>query len=287
MGVNKSRVDSEGSDAIELVGDVGLGSRDQVFMERVMRFLIAVQTPQRALRAQREGYTREEHALGWRLWRVAAGEGRALDEFFAELRSGADETSPEQARVLRELDAFENTWFPRVRAIIRRVIPAASRDEFEVAFFKDLSQQPLGPAVVGSVSALLARIEGLAHSEQAGAGALASTLATRGLNAAKIAQVRGLISSLETRVPAGIKVNGAVIRQAQEAQLAALAQLRDWFNDWAVTLRSVFQVNEQIRMGLTTIRRDAAGDVGDDTDDTGDTAGAMPPPASGGGALAQ
>jgi hypothetical protein len=238
----------------ETVDDVSLGSRDQQFMERVMRFLVAVQVPRRALRARREGYTAEEHTLGWKLWRKAAGEDRSLDEYFAEVRGS--EESPEHVRILRELDSFENTWFPRVRAIIRRVVPSEARDEFELAFFKDLAQQPLGPAVVGSVSALLARVEGLAKSAQAGAPAVAKTLATRGLDAHKIAQVRALIATLENRPSAaGVKVDAASIRKAQQEQLDAFAQLRDWFNDWSVTLRSVFTPQEQIRMGLVVVTR--------------------------------
>jgi hypothetical protein len=280
MATKTNRVEGGEASADELVNDVGLGSRDQRLMERVMRFLMAMQTPRRAVRAQREGYTQAEHEIGWKLWRQAAGEGRALDEFFAEVRSG--DQNPEQLRILRELDSFENTWFPRVRAIIRRVVPAVSRGEFEEAFFKDLSQQPLGPAVVGSVSALLGRIEGLAHSEHPHAAAVAGILSARGLSAAKIAQVRELIASLESRLSPGIKIDAALIRQAQEAQQAAFIQLRHWFHDWAVTLRSVFPVSEQIRMGLTVARRDAPDDDDDDDDAvTGTDDAVVTPPAPG------
>src|SRR5689334_12791155 len=101
---SKAEVTELALDLEETVDDVSLGSRDQQFMERVMRFLVAVQAPRRAIRARREGYTAEEHALGWKLWRKAAGEDRLLDEFFAEVRGS--EESPEQTRVLRELDTF-------------------------------------------------------------------------------------------------------------------------------------------------------------------------------------
>jgi hypothetical protein len=187
---------------------------------------------------------------------------------------------------LRELDLFENTWFPRVRAIIRRVVPEGARDSFERGFFKDLAQQPLGPAVVGSVSTLLSRIEGLASSKQEGASKVAATLAARGLDKGRITAVRGLITSLENesrleRHP----VDPADIRDAQEAQLAALEELRGWFIDWATTLRSVFFPRDQAQLGLLAVRRDGtveeASDEGDESE-VEDTLASPPKQAAGG-----
>jgi len=53
------------------------------------------------------------------------------------------------------------------------------------------------------------------------------------------------------------------LANAQAAQLEAFEDLRDWFNDWATTLRDVFGVADQIVLGLTTARggRAAAEDV--------------------------
>jgi hypothetical protein len=239
----------------EPVTALTLDSREQLFMARVMRFLVGIQSPLRAPRARREGYTADEHKHGWSLWRMAAGESRSLDQYFAETRDV--EESPDRQRTLRELDLFENTWFPRVRAIIRRVVPEDARDSFERGFFKDLAQQPLGPAVVGSVGTLLSRIEGLASSKQEGASKVAATLSARGLDKGRITEVRALITSLENesrleRHP----VDPADIREAQEAQLAALEELRAWFNDWATTLRSVFFPRDQAQLGLLAVRRD-------------------------------
>jgi hypothetical protein len=92
----------------------------------------------------------DEHKLAWELMRKAGGEDRSTDEFFAEVQSAED--SPEHIPLLRELYLFENTWFPRLRAIIQRFLPPDARDEFDQAFFKDLSQRALGPMVVRSVS---------------------------------------------------------------------------------------------------------------------------------------
>ena len=51
-------------------------STQQAFLLRVCRMLVKVLTPGYADKARREGYTTDEHALGWRLWRTAAGETR-------------------------------------------------------------------------------------------------------------------------------------------------------------------------------------------------------------------
>jgi len=172
------------------------------------------------------------------------------------VRGGED--SPDSLRILEELDAFENTWFPRVHAIIRRVVPADARDEFELAFFKDLVQQPFGPGVVRSVGTLCSRVEGLATTEQPHAKEVAGTLAARGFDSAKIAELRQLIGTIELRAqPQSPNVDGDAIRQAQQAQRDAMEKLRDWFSDWATTLRPIFSTLEQIQMGLTVTRRDA------------------------------
>src|SRR5262249_43618197 len=152
--------------------NVGLAGHDQRLKGRVVRFLVGMWRADWSRRASREGYTASEHALGWRLMRAADGEGMPIDHLFAEVRRGEDSARSRSVRTFRELDAFENTWFPRVRAIIRRVVPPDARDEFERGFFKDLVQQPFGPGVVRSVGTLCSRVEALATSAQPHAGAV-------------------------------------------------------------------------------------------------------------------
>ena len=69
------------------------------------------------------------------------------------------------------------------------------------------------------------------------------------------------------------KSDAAAIKKAQAAQIEALADLRDWFTDWGTTLRSVVNVQEQIKLGLTQVKRggtvvDSADVVADDESDT-------------------
>ncbi|MGK4002624.1 hypothetical protein WMF31_08375 [Sorangium sp. So ce1036] len=82
------------------------------------------------------GSDRDEHRQGWRLLRLASGEDKPLEHLFVEVANGGVLEGAERLRLLQDVDAFENTWFPRARVIIRRIVPRARREAFEAAFFK-------------------------------------------------------------------------------------------------------------------------------------------------------
>ncbi|MGK3962076.1 hypothetical protein WMF38_54355 [Sorangium sp. So ce118] len=266
-----------------------LTAAEQDLLGRALRFLVNVQAAPFGARARREGYTPDEHREGWRLLKLASGEQRPLEHLFVEASTGGNVEGAERLRVLQEVDTFENTWFPRTRAIIRRVVPRERRDAFEAAFFKNLEQQPLGPAVVMSVATFLRRVEGLARNSDGDAKKVHKTLATRGLTEARVQQVRELLGKLEAGAGAPAqppRVPAAELARARKEQREALEDLRDWFNDWATTLRQVFPVKAQIQLGLTTVKRTAAapGEVVEedasldeaDEDAEGEVAGAEP-----------
>ena len=163
-----------------------LSTSDRVFLARAQRFLVGIQDSEFTARALRQGYSDAEHKRGFALFREAMGEGRPLEHWFRE--SALADDGGGRAETLLALDTFENLWFPRVRAIIRRMVPSDHRDAFEASFFKDLEQQPLGPGVVGSVSGLLTRVEGLAMSAQPGAKEVLETLRARGLTLSRVAE---------------------------------------------------------------------------------------------------
>jgi len=230
---------------------------DQSLLRRTMRFLVNILEPGLADRARREGYSRKEHALGWQLWRTAAGETRPFEHWLREqqLVEGADLGNEEQRRRLQEIDEFENIWFPRTRAIIRRVVSKERRDAFAAAFFKDLVQQPLGPSVVGSVGTYLTRLAGLEASTDPDAKTVRATLRSRGLTDGKLTAVVRLIEETkagakESKEPSP-PVSAADLEKARLAQLDALEALRDWWNDWGVTLRPRYGLREQLKLGLT------------------------------------
>jgi hypothetical protein len=159
-----------------------LDRHDLAFLRRVHTFLFHIHRfPHQA---KRQAYTQKEHDLGWDLWSVASGRNRPFDHWLAESdqKDQPADISSERLRILKEIDAFENLWFPRMRALIARVIPKKNADRFAAGFFKDLSQQPLGPAVVDSVKTFLNRVEELKKSSEPGALELQTTLHQRGLS---------------------------------------------------------------------------------------------------------
>ena len=241
-------------DGLELAAAQTAAQKD--FLSRVSRLLVNIQSPRYGARAARHGYSAKVHAEGWKLWSAAAGMDRPLDHFFSQeaWSAGLDGITSDRLRLLQAIDTFENTWFPRVRMIIRRMVPRDRRDAFAAAFFTDLAQQPLGPGVVGSVSTLLKRVEALAKSDEPGAKKVFATLQERGLTARKIAEVRALLKEVEEGNPksgAEAPIRPEEIAAAQAAQQEAFEDLKDWWADWGTHLRSVFNVREQIVLGLT------------------------------------
>jgi hypothetical protein len=238
----------------------------RAILARVSRFLVNIQSKTLGPKAARAGYTSKAHAEGWKLYNKAGGADRPLEHWFGEqaLTGDLEGIAGDRLRLLTQIDTFENTWFPRVRMVIRRVVPRKSRDAFAAAFFTNLAQQPLSPAVVQSVTTLLQRVEDLAKSKEPGAKQVVATLKERGLTDKAVAAVRVLLKEAEEGSPKDTPrplVSPAELAKAQAEQEEALEDLRDWYNDWATHLRPSFNLREQIVLGLT-IRsgRAASGD---------------------------
>jgi hypothetical protein len=253
-------------DASEIPAGVVLTADEQDLLGKVLKLLVNISRPPHIAVARREGYTNKEHKEGWRLLKLASGEGRSLDHLFEESAAGASSTaSAERLRLLQDVDAFENTWFPRTRAILRRVVPRERRDAFEAAFFKNLEQQPLSPAVIVSVGTYLSRLEGLAKSDNQDAKKVRETLVERGLTDEKVKDVRALLAKLEGsngKKKTG-KVSPTELAKAHAEQREALEDLRGWFNDWGTTLRQVLSTRAQITLGLTVLKRTPRSDEED------------------------
>ena len=244
--------------ASEEVTPTTLSSDDWAFLEKVNTFLFHIQAY--AARAKLHGYDDEENELGKRLMEKAAGRDRPLSHWMAEgTHAGqSGQFSVEQTRLLQEIDTFENFWFPSVRSILQRAIPEESQELFLAAFFKDLTQQPFGPGVLDSVPTLVDRFEELAKSDAPGAREAHRLGTKRGLTAKKIEQVRGLVASARKALPGSAPASSTTPEQLAKAKkepLAALQQLKRWYNDFATTFRGVFGTRVQIRLGLTSLRR--------------------------------
>lgn len=241
----------------EEIGEASLNAADRQLLGRVARFLYTVTTPTFLRRALRVGYGRDEHDALWQLFTRGAGRDQSLETSFG--LSGGDVGNAERQQLLLEIDGFENLWFPRTRAIIARVVPEANVEQFQQAFFRDLAQQQLGPLVVDSVSTYLARVAALQSSEQPGARAVFETLQRRGLTDA----VRSDMQAKVTRAQRGLPVapapdNVAELQSAVASQQRALRDLRLAWTDWSTTLRTLYDLREQVQLGLTEVRVRAA-----------------------------
>jgi hypothetical protein len=143
----------------------------------------------------------------------------------------------------------------------------------EAAFFKNLSQQPLGPTVVDSVKTFLLRVEELKDSAEPGAQTLYKTLGERGLSPKKIEAMRALCAAAEEHKVSAtgtLPVSPEEIKKAKDAQLAALAALKLWYNDWATTFRGVLDGRAQIILGLMSVKRRKRADDSEPDEGEGD-----------------
>lgn len=180
-------------------------------------------------------------------------------EFDATSTSGALQLADAQANAARAhrlklLDTFENTWFPRTRAMIRRVVTDGTAEAYAAAFFADIEQQPLGPGVVTSVSSYLMRVASLDTTPGSTGAQVRELLRERGLTDERIASAVALVNEarsfdlgvLPTTGPTAAEIAAAGARRAE-----ALTRLARWYDDWATTFRSVFNAREQLKLGLT------------------------------------
>ncbi len=239
--------------APEEIGEANMNAADRQLLGRVVRFLYTITAPTFLRRALRAGYGREEHEALWQLFTRAAGRDQSLETSFG--LAGTEVGSSERQHLLLEIDAFENLWFPRTRAIIARVVPQANVEQFQQAFFRDLSQQPFGPLVLDSVSTFLSRVAGLEGSEQPGARAVLDTLQRRGLTEAVRSDMSAKIGRARLgAVGASPRVNTEALQSAVNAQQQALRELRLAWADWSTTLRTLYDVREQVQLGLTEVR---------------------------------
>lgn len=235
----------------ELVGS-SLSHTERQLLGRVARFLSTILQPRLLRRAVGAAYSREEHEELWSLFVTASGREQSLSFAFAAFESdgkgGRDE-------LLTALDAFENEWFPKARAILERRAPEGSAARFVQAFFKDLAQQPFGPLVIDSVATFLDRVEALASSPEPGADVVLAHLRARGLTEAKVSATRALVAEARLGRPsAAPPIDPEAWREAQARQEKALRDLQLAWIDWGTTLRPLYSVPEQIQLGLTEVR---------------------------------
>lgn len=229
-------------------------------LESVARLLMRIQQPTLMARAQLEGYTTEEHQVGWRAFVEAAGGNTTVELNVASgvMQSADALVTQRRNSILQQLDGMENTWFPRLRAIIRRVLaddPSAAA--FEAAFFEEMEQQPLGPGVIASMAKFVNRIRSLDTTPGSPGARVRAVLNERGLTDERLAEVSAMVEELQAFDAGAVNVGqptAAEVAAINARRAAAFAKVERWYQDWATTFRTVFSTREQLQLGLTDLK---------------------------------
>jgi hypothetical protein len=194
--------------------------------ERVLRLLIALRNPRVAMALQAHGFDDADLAEGWSNLQAVCGG-----------RLGAPIVQRLDPEALRSLDAWENRWFPIVRATLEHRFPKLAEK-----VFANLAQTE-GLAVVVSVSTLIERIDALAAEGDEGRRA-SELLAKRGLTAAELADVRAQLERMRT-IP---DTAPAAFDEARAAELgAAEKRLWDWYLEWSQIARQSVHSRQLLR----------------------------------------
>lgn len=256
-----------GTDDAGAAGTGAFTTKEAMRLLRINRFLVKIAEPGMARARTKVAYTSSDHQEGWRLYRVAAGEGQPLEA------QGAQGTEAPKGGahvgLMQHLDDFENKWFPRTRRIIERFSPDDHREGLLEAVFRDLQQQPIGPLVVGSVGTFLDRVEALEKSDIPGAAKVRAVLAARGVDEAHIQRLRKTLDEARTlkAAPQGPAVDAA---EALRARRVAFDALWLWWKDWRETFHSEVDGRQRRELGLVDTSTSHASEVGEDADH-GDT----------------
>lgn len=230
-----------------------LTTDDKVLIQNTNRLLIALGDTGIARRAAPVGANEREVTAGWRLHDEAAGRHRPFDLILAVAYARSPELIKVQAERLGRVDAFENTWLPQLRTSLKRFVPAPDQPHVEASFWADLKQQPLGPAVIDSVGLFLTRLDELQQSGLPWIADLFTSLAEKGLTAKARTDMAAEVAEARKMAPPAVTPEALAVQvaEANRIQTEALAALRLWFNDLAVSLRRLSYHDRQ-QLGLLT-----------------------------------
>ncbi len=240
-------------------------------LDDIQRVLVRVSDPGIAVLVYRLGYDEKEHAEGWRLWATASGLTVPLTHSLSEAdRQIAESPSPQYRELVRMLDEFENRWFPRVRNALLRYVALEGRQAFVDAFFEDMSQQPEGPLVIGSVKKFVVRHADLRKSKVAGVKDALAALEKRGLDDGLIDRVQTALAKVDVlsgeRPQPKISVE-TLVKSAQERR-EAYDRLNLWFIDWTEIFRQELSYNHLKSLGLLPSPQRSPGEPTEPTEPT-------------------
>ncbi|MCC6873456.1 MAG: hypothetical protein IT378_04030 [Sandaracinaceae bacterium] len=204
--------------------------------QRVLTFLLGLRSLRVAMVLRAYGFDEDELARGWALLRQLTAN---------RLASLPPVSDP---RLVRELDAWENKWFPIAEVVLRTNHPAIA-DEV----FLNLAQTS-GPEVVVGVATFVQRLDALEGrgGEAARARAL---LERRGLNEDSLAQARALLAQVNSLAPAEEEA-APEDGEADEAENA----MWNWYLEWSGIARVAIQDRRLLRtLGFLRTARSGSG----------------------------
>ena len=169
-------------------------------------------------------------------------EGWALLAALGTDQADMPNVEEDDSATLRDLDAWENRWFPTADAGLGRRFPAS-----HARLFLNLSQSE-GPAVAVGVRVFVDRLGEMAKADGVfgveGPKAR-ELLASRGLTDARIAEARELLTALaeEVTVPDDVRTP----EDDEERSAAAEKALWDWYIEWSKIARIAIKQRELLR----------------------------------------
>jgi hypothetical protein len=182
--------------------------------QRVVRFLIGMRHPVVHTAMEAYGFTKKD-----------ADEGMQLISALTVVRGGM--TPVAIASTTRDLDAWENRWFPIAQAAMTRCYPAVA-----ARFFLNLSQGS-GLDVVATVQLFLTRYDELGDEAKYGpeGGKARDLLTTRGLTPNVISEARAMMEALTSPIEPGKGELSSQDAAKDEEKLWA------WYLDWSRVAR--------------------------------------------------
>lgn len=203
--------------------------------QRVLRLLQGVSNRHIAMLMAPAGFTQADVDEGWKLLQAASGN---------RYTRVAPETSP---KVVADVDAWENYWYPLIDATLRRRFP-----EIHQQVFLNLSQES-GPPVLISVRVLVDRVVALEKAADRQSKEARALLKERGLTKAALDEVRGLLEQAATIGDfSDLPDLGEVAAEQERAETA----MWEWYREWSQIARlSVKDGRLLQQLGLGTAGR--------------------------------
>jgi hypothetical protein len=194
--------------------------------QRVLTFVVGLREPQAAEALAAHGFTEADLQEG-------------LDHVGSLTRKRLSmQVQVEDPRVIKQLDEFENRWFPIARYSLNRHFPDVAQ-----ALFLNLTQTE-GVEVAVSVSIFVERLEAMAAGDAsfgANGPAARALLARRGLTAERVGDARTLLDQLGT-------LSGEPRPELSvEEQRAAEEALWSWYLEWSGIARTVISDRRVLR----------------------------------------